>query len=59
MLRFISDNVFLSKGKGICFPLAYFHFDSMYGGIDTPYGSNNMKIYKKGPWMSESLENER
>ena len=25
-----------------------FHFDSMYGGLDAPYGSNNMKIDKEG-----------
>ena len=25
-----------------------FHFDSMYGGLDAPYGSNNMKTAKKG-----------
>ena len=31
----------------------------MYGGLDTPYGSNNMKIAKDDPWMSESLENHR
>ena len=24
-----------------------FHFHSMYGGLDTPYGSNNMKTAKE------------
>ena len=31
----------------------------MYGGLDTPYGSNNMKIDKEGSLMSESLEHDR
>ena len=25
-----------------------FHFDSMYGGLDSSYGSNNMKTAKEG-----------
>ena len=25
-----------------------FHFDSMYCGLDTPYGCNNMKTAKEG-----------
>ena len=58
MLRFISDNVFL-KGKGFASHQCKFHFDSMYSGLDTPYGSYNMKIDKNDPWISEPLENDR
>ena len=53
MLRFISDNVFI---KGFASHQCKFHFDSMHGGLDTSYGSNNMKIDKEG---SEPLENDR
>ena len=35
----------LSKYKGTGFG---FYFDLVYGGLDTPYGSNNMKITKEG-----------
>ena len=38
----LSILLFSSKDKGLC----KFHFDSMYGGQDTPYGSNNMKVDK-------------
>ena len=31
----------------------------MYGGLDTPYGSNNIKIANEGSLMSESLEKDR
>ena len=44
MLRFISDQ----RVRGFASQQCKFHFDSMYGGLDTPYGSNNMKIDKGG-----------
>ena len=34
--------------KSIIIRADKFHFDSKYGGLDTPYGSNNMKIAKEG-----------
>ena len=37
-----------SNGKGFASHQCKCHFDSMYGGLDTPYGSNNMKIDKEG-----------
>ena len=52
MLRFISETFFLHRVKCSAFCQCKFHFDSMYGGLDTPYDSNNMKI-DKDPWMSE------
>ena len=30
--------------RGLASHQCKFHFDSMYGGLDTPYCSNNMKI---------------
>ena len=57
MLRFtcITDNVFYQRLRGFASHKCKFQFDSMYGGIDTPYCSNNMKIEMKDPWMSDSL----
>ena len=34
--------------RGFAYHRCKFHFDSMYGGLDSPYGSNNMKIDKEG-----------
>ena len=48
MLRFISDNVFIRNVRGLASHQCKFHFDSMYGGLDMPYGSNDMKIDKEG-----------
>ena len=39
---------FHQRVRGVAFHQSKFHFDSMYGGQDTPYGSNNMKIDKEG-----------
>ena len=39
---------FSSKGKWFRCPQCKLHFDSMHGELDTPYGSNNMKIDKGG-----------
>ena len=50
----LSVRLFSSKGKGF-FHQCKFYFDSMYGGLDMPYGSNNVKIAKEGPldvWMT-------
>ena len=44
----LSVIIFSSKAKGFASHQCKFHFDSMYGGLDTPYGSNNMKINKEG-----------
>ena len=48
MLRFINDKFFHQRVKGFAFHQCKFHFDSMYGGLDTPYDSNNMNIDKEG-----------
>ena len=48
MLRFISDNVFHQRVRGFASHQCKFHFDSMYGVLDMPYGSNNMNIDKEG-----------
>ena len=48
MLQFISDNVFHQRVRGFVSHQCKFHFDSMYGGLKMPYGSNNMKIDKEG-----------
>ena len=58
VLRFISDIYifFLYQTvRGFAFHQCKFYFDSMYGGLDTSYGSNNMKI-NKDPWMSDHLK---
>ena len=36
--------------RGLASHQCKFHFDSMYdyGGLDIPYGSNNIKIAKEG-----------
>ena len=34
--------------RGLASHQCKFHFDSMYGRLDTPYGSNNMKFAKEG-----------
>ena len=38
---------FHQRVRGLASHQCTFHFDSMYGGLDTPYGSNNMKIAKE------------
>ena len=45
MLRFISYH---QRVRGFASYQCKFHFDSMYGGLDKSYGSNNMKIDKEG-----------
>ena len=40
-------NFFHQRVWGLASHQWKFHFDSMYGGLDTPYGSNNMKIAKE------------
>ena len=44
----LSVIMFSSKVRGVASHQCKFHFDSMYGGLDMPYGSNNMKIGKEG-----------
>ena len=44
----LSVRLFSSRGKGFRFPPVRFHFDSMYGGLNTPYDCNSMKIAKEG-----------
>ena len=55
----LSVIMFSSKGKWFASHRCKFHFDSMYGGLDMPYGSNNMKIDKEGPLIVEPFENDR
>ena len=43
LLRFINKRV-----RGFASHQCKFHFALMYGGLDTPYGSNNMKVDKQG-----------
>ena len=45
--RYLSVIFFFIQGKRFRFNQCKFHFDPMYGGLDTPYGSNNMKIHKE------------
>ena len=33
--------------RGLASHQCKFHFDSMYGGLDMPYGSNNINIAKE------------
>ena len=47
-LRFISETFFHQSVRGLTSHHCKFDFDSMYGGLDTPYGSINMEIAKKG-----------
>ena len=35
--------------RGLASHQCKFHFDSIYGRLDTPYSSYNMKIAKEGP----------
>ena len=44
----LSVIIFSSKGKRFRLNWCKFHLDSMYGGLNTPCGSNNMKIGKEG-----------
>ena len=37
---------FHRRVRGFAFHHCKFHFDSMYGGLDTPYGSNSMNQLK-------------
>ena len=49
-LRLINQwGFFHQTVRGLASHQCKFHFDSMYGGLDTPYGYNNMKIAKEGP----------
>ena len=48
MLRFISKTFFHQRVRGFASHRCKFYFDSMYGGLDMPYGSNNMKTDKEG-----------
>ena len=48
MQRFISESFFHQMVRGFASNQCKFHFESMYGGRDTPYGSKKMKIYKEG-----------
>ena len=41
------------RAQGLASQQCKFHFDSLYGGLDTPYGSNNMKIVKE--WSLDGL----
>ena len=44
----LSVRLFHQRVRGLASHQCKFHFDSMYGGLDTPYSSNNMKIAKEG-----------
>ena len=44
----LSVRIFYQRVLGFAFHQCKFHFDSMYGGLDMPYGSNNMKFAKEG-----------
>ena len=48
MQRFISESFLHQIVTGFAFNQCKFHFDSMYGRRDTPYGSYKMKINKEG-----------
>ena len=39
---------FHQRVRGFAYHQCKFLFDSMHGGLDTPYGSNDMKIDKEG-----------
>ena len=48
MLRFISETFFHQRVRGFASHKCTFHFDSVYDGQETLYGSNKVKINKEG-----------
>ena len=44
----LSVRLFHQRVRGLALYQCKCHFDSMYGGLDTPYGSDNMKTAKAG-----------
>ena len=46
--RLFQWDFFRQRVRCFAFHQCKFHFDSMYGGLDMPFDSNNMKIDKEG-----------
>ena len=51
-------DLFHQMVRGLAFHQCIFHFDSMYGGLDTHTVLTTWTLLRKDPWMSESLEND-
>ena len=48
---YLSVSLSDQRVRGLASHQCKFHFDSMYGGLDMPYGSNNMKEGSLDVWI--------